>query len=49
MKSYKEKLREIAIEMAELYATKTKTNYDVNIEEDIYIAITSKKEGVKDE
>ena len=45
MRFDKEKLKEIAIKMTELYSLKTKTNYDVNLEQDIYEIIKNSKEG----
>ena len=44
MRFDKEKLKEIAIEMTELYALKTKTNYDVNLEQDIYAIIKNRED-----
>lgn len=43
MRFDKEKLRQIAIEMTTLYALKSKTNYNVNMEEDIYNLIKNKE------
>ena len=48
MRFDKEKLRQIAIEMAELYAQKTKTNYDASLEQVIY-AIIKKQGGLTSE
>ena len=36
MKNDKELLEKLSIEFAELYALATKTNYDVNLENDLY-------------
>lgn len=44
MRFDKEKLKEIAIEMTELYSLKTKTNYDVNLEQDIYAIIKNRED-----
>lgn len=44
----KEKLKQTAIEMTELYSLKTKTNYDVNLEQDIY-EIIKKQRGITNE
>ena len=44
MRFNNEKLKQIAIKMTELYSLKTKTNYDVNLEQDIYAIIKNRED-----
>lgn len=39
MKNDKELLEKLSIEFAERYALATKTNYDINLENDLYKAL----------